>query len=215
MNKKNKIILMGGLLALLFITPISVFAIVYSGGRTNSFRPAQANVQVKEGSSRSDELKDMEYVLSKNTADDNYSVEKTVQIYDERSNSGEWLRVSLIPMWMDADGNVCGGIEGVTDISSIEQSGDKLIYYCGTGADKTAVITLSLADGWAGSWEYKDDGCFYYSGDVNADKTTPALIDRVEITKAVYDKTDGYELRLDVLADALQKSGNAYESRSW
>lgn len=220
MRDKKKKLIMAGLLAGLLITPAVVFAAVYySGERENRFSPAKGDIQVLESNAENEKGEELtnSFVLEKNETDDNYSTEKLVQIYDERSNSGESLRVSFIPMWYDADGNVCGGIDGVTDISeiSLDQSASKLIFYTGTGDSKAPAVTVYLAEGYDSSWEYKGDGCFYYSGEVRDDKTTPLLAERVEITKAVYDSTADCELRLDVLADAIQTSGNAYSDREW
>ena len=119
-------------------------------------------------------------------------------------------------MWLDAEGNVCAGIAGVTDIRSIEldSTANTLTYYSGEGDGKSAVFTLILADGWYSDWTYKKEGCFYYRGSLNEYRTTSPLIAKVELSKAVYDASEGLDLRLDVLADTIQVSADA-DSQRW
>ena len=219
MEKKKKIIVCC-IITLLFIAPIIVLAAIYSSTeRKNKFIPAEAEIEILESGAENPKGSKLtnEYTFTKNTDDDNYSVAKPVQIIDKRSNSGEDLRVCLVPMWYDSEGDVCGGIDGVTDISDIklDETEKKLVYYTGAGTSRTPIITLYLSSGYASNWEYKSDGCFYYSGNVADDNSTLLLVERVEITKSVYDATEGYELRLDVLADALQTNGDAYSNRDW
>ena len=219
MNGKKKKIIIGSLLALLLIPTIAAFAVVYiSNSEVNKFDPAKADMQVKEGNNAADtsEALEKEYTLS-SVAENKYAADKPVQIVDGRSNTGEALRVSFIPMWLDAEGNVCAGIAGVTDIRSIEldSTANTLTYYSGEGDGKSAVFTLILADGWSTDWTYQKEGCFYYHGSLNEDRTTSPLIAKVELSKAVYDASEGLDLRLDVLADTIQVSADADSQRSW
>lgn len=218
--KKKKKIFVCGIIALLFIAPIIVLAVIYnSSERENKFTPAKAEIEILESGAVNPSGPELanKFTLEKNTDNDNYSVPKPVQIIDKRSNSGEELRVCLVPMWYDTEGNVCGSIDGVTDISdiSLDEAEKKLVFYSGAGEGKAPVITLYLSSGYAANWKYKSDGCFYYSGQIADDRTTPRLVEKVEVTKSVYDATEGYELRLDVLAHALQTNGGAYSNREW
>ena len=219
MNGKKKIIIIGSLLALLMIPMIAAFAAVYSSSsEVNKFDPGKADLMILESGQENESGAQLKNDITLSAADENtYTADKLVQIIDGRSNSGETLRVSFIPMWIDTLGNVCGGIDGVTDIRSIEldSSANTLTYYSGTGDLKTPVFTLQLAENWDTDWEYKSEGCFYYSGTLNSDKTTSPLIKKVEVSKAVYDASEGLDLRLDVLADTIQVSADADSNRSW
>lgn len=41
------------------------------------------------------------------------------------------------------------------------------------------------------------------------------LLENVELNDKAYELTDNYILKLDVLADAIQSSGNANAARDW
>lgn len=223
--KKKKRLIIICTVAAFFITPLIVYALMYgSGEKKNDFAPAQANVQVKEGAGENDTKDELvkNYVLTKdNEEGTSYSVEKTVQIVDERSKNDEYLRVTLVPMWYDEAGNVCAGLPGgITDFrtATLDQENNKLVYYNGAETPEP-ILTLYLCSEegklWSDNWTYEDDGYFYYKGPILSGNTTPPLITKVELSKDVYDATDGYELHLDVLADAVQTYGRATEERSW
>jgi hypothetical protein len=213
-NKKQRIVVISAL-ALMIAVPITVLAIVYNSGRTNTFRPAEADIAVKESNAESEMLTDQDYTMSLSD-DDIYSVSKPVEIKDLRSNGGENLRVRFVPMWIDSDGNVCGGVADVTDIRDIELDAEetKLIYYNGSGSSRSPLIVLELAENWKDNgWTFnRDDSCFIYSGALDENKLTSKLLSKVTVSKEVMDKAEGLELQLDVLADAIQKYGGA-ESR--
>ena len=216
-NKKRKAII-GSILALAVAVPVIVFAVVYySNSRKNTFTPAEAEILVKEKNGEEtvsgDELKDQTYTMVQEVQNGTYYTNKTVQIIDRRSNPGEALRVSFVPMWTDSEGNICGGIEGVTDIVStaLIDEDSKLVFRDSSG---NTVITLYLKAGWNDSWSYDEgSGCFLFSGSLSSDKSTPELITKVEISDAVHTSAKDLTLKLDVLADAIQTGGGAAEAR--
>ena len=70
-------------------------------------------------------------------------------------------------------------------------------------------LTLKLVADWEeNGWSYNSsDGCFYYSGTSDSSGLTAQLLDSVELSKAAYDVLAAdYVFRLDVLADAIQKT---------
>lgn len=217
-NKKRIAGICGGITAL-FIAPLIVFAaIYYSSERKNSFAPGSVDIAVNEGNAPDDEGDE---VIKEYTWDGtNYTVDKDVKIKDSRQYPGEMLRVYFIPMWYNKGDN--GEPDDVCDVfnfgSQPAQSGNAFTY---TDGNKT--ITLKMASDWEQSgWSYSDpnadppgDGCFYYSGTLDSSKLTAQLLDSVELNSDAYALTDNYVFILDVLADAIQSSGNAYAARDW
>lgn len=218
MNEKNKRnIIFGSIFAVLLLPPLIAFAVVYNSvQRKNSFKPAEAKIEVAEGNSSGAELEKEFTFSSSNSA---YSVEKPVAVYDVCNKNDEYLRVSFIPMWYDEKGFVCGAIDGISDYKKISLEDNKLIY---KDSNDNELLTLYLADNWNNSWEfddqqtYKQQAYFYYKGLIKSDKTTPDLLERVEIPSIVYDAAkEDYTLRIDVLADAVQQYGDAPSARGW
>ncbi|MCR5730661.1 MAG: hypothetical protein K6G20_09955 [Ruminococcus sp.] len=216
--KKNrkKAIIISSIMVVLFIAPLIVLAVMYqSKERKNSFKPAQANIQVKEGDECSDELiKDTGYTL---TADgDIYKVDKPVQIYDARENNDECLRVKFVPMWYDSDENICGGADVFSDYSKTELENNELRF---KNSFDTTLLTLKLYTDstnpdWSESWEYDpSDECFYYKGKIESGDISETLLSEVQIPKSVYESTTEYTLHIEVLVDAIQTSGNAKNNR--
>lgn len=118
-------------------------------------------------------------------------------------------------MWYDFDGNVCD----IFDFSTLVFSGNTLTYTDDNNTAETdddKKIILTLASDWkTNGWNYNsDDGFFYYSGDLIGEETKQ-LLESVELDQSAYKLTGSYNLRLDVLADAIQSSGNAKNNRDW
>ena len=224
-NKKRIAGICGGITAL-FIAPLIVFAaIYYSSERKNSFAPGSVDIEVNEGNDSSDEGEELEkddYIWVK--SGEIYTADKDVKIKDTRKNPGEVLRVCFIPMWYDKDDN--GEPDNVCDVfnfGSQPTQNDNAFTY--TDGDKT--ITLKMASEMASAreqsgWSYSDpaadppgDGCFYYNGPLESGNLTAQLLDSVELNEKAYELTENYVFRLDVLADAIQSSGDAYATREW
>lgn len=213
-HNKKKTMIIGGIVAAAFVTPLVVMAVMYfSNERVNTFSPATVDIEVREDGLADEQGEQLDNTIE---MDDSKVVNKPVQIYDSRSNDDEELRVCFVPMWYDADDNICGS---VFSIGTPTMSGTALTY---TDGDKS--ITLNLDADWeSNGWRYSDpndttnpgDGYFYYSGSLKYGKLTPQLLDRVELSDDAYVLTTDYKLRIDVLADAIQTSGNAAGTRDW
>jgi hypothetical protein len=212
MDKQNKkhVAGMGGIIAVLFIAPLIVFAVVYnSSERKNSFAPGSVDIKVNEGNGDSDEGEKLTKDYSWQQSDDKYIADKDVKIKDTRKYPGEMLRVMFVPMWYDSEDNVCAVFNfGNQPI----RNGDAFTY---TDGEKT--IKLNMNSDWKkNGWEYQpNDGCFYYTGTLDNSELTAQLLDSVELNANAYALTENYVFRLDVLADAIQTSGNAAETRGW
>lgn len=206
MKQKKKTMIIGGIIAVALVTPLAVLAIMYlSNQRENTFAPASVSIEVRESGLDNEQGEQIDNIIE---MDDSKEIEKPVQIYDSRSNEDEELRVCFVPMWYDTNDNLCGSL---FSISTPTMSENALIYSDG---DKS--ITLNLDTDWESSgWEYRTDGYFYYSGSLNSGKLTPQLLDSVQLSTAAYELTKDYRLRIDVLADAIQASGNASANRNW
>ena len=224
-NNKKKISGISGIIAALFIAPLIVFAAVYfSNERTNSFAPGSVDIAVNEGNNSSDEGEELEKDYTWVKSGNNYIADKDVKIKDTRKNSGEVLRVTFIPMWYDMDEQKesTDVLSDVFNFNSISQEGDTLTY-CdhnsedGNDRSNDKSITLNLKSGWKTSgWSYQaDDGCFYYNGPLDSGNLTAQLLDSVELNAKAYELTENYVFSLDVLADAIQNSGNAATTRQW
>ena len=204
MRKLNKKHLAGfsGIIAVLFMAPLIVLAVVYhSNQRRNDFVPGSVDIKVNEGNDSSDEGEELTKDYKWELSGENYIADKNVRINDSRRFSGEMIRLCFIPMWYDSSGNVCA----VFNFGTPTRSENKLTYTDST--DKT--LTLNLVADWEeNGWSYNSsDGCFYYSGTSDSSGLTAQLLDSVELSKAAYDVLAAdYVFRLDVLADAIQKT---------
>jgi hypothetical protein len=207
--KKRAVLISSGVAAL-FIAPLIAFAVLYSSEtRKNDFAPNSVDIEVREGTTHSDELKNT-LILDNDTK----SVDKPVEIKDTRKSADELLRVCFIPVWYDSAGNACYEFDIGTP--TLRESAQTLTF----GSD-TDVITLHLADGWSDNgWSYSDtDGYFCFNGKVNSDRLTPRLLSSVTLGDDAYALTDpsgrNMTLRIDVLADAIQAGGGASTARQW
>ena len=206
---KKQTAIIGALAACLFIAPLIVFAIVYlSDDRTNAFAPGSVAIQIKEGSSKGSQLVNSGYVWETDGTTGG-TVEKSVEIEDTRKYPGEALRVCFVPMWYDGEGNVCNPFSFGTPV--LDEDNNTLTY-----TDGTKSMTLTLDADWQNNhWEYRADGCFYYTGTLNSDKLTAKLLQSVQLNADAYALTADYDFRLDVLADAIQISDSAADARQW
>ena len=228
-HEKKQMAFIAAVAASLFIMPLLVFAAVYSSDqRKNQFAPANDNVQIAENNNPAADTQTAAYIWTALTNEDNtvsaYAADKSVvfrngksDITDTRQNNDEYLRARFVPVWYDGTGNVCGSIQGVTEYSSVSLNHEDpaqataLVYKSLSGS---TMLTLHLHPDWAQSWRYDPDGqCFYYKELLRTDRTTDPLLVKAEIPKTVSEKADGYTLHLDVLADAVQKSGSAASDR--
>ena len=238
-RKKKNIARINGIIAVLFIAPLIVFAAIYfSNQRKNRFLPCIVDIEVNEGNQTSGMIEDDSFIWTKRaeTPNDNdesnniYYTDKPVKIKDIRKFHGEALRVTFIPMWYDIDENkeVTDVYSKVFNFNNITLLGNNLVYRDhdpadGNDASNDKVITLKMKSDWNTSgWRYSDlnddpsgDGCFYYTGELDNSQLTAQLLDSVELNSNAYGLTENYMFRLDVLADAIQISADAATTREW
>ncbi len=211
-KKLVKTIIFVCIFAFFAVMPIAVLAVIYNSRQSeNNFSPAQTDIQIDENGNKGDELLN-NYTFE--FSNDIYTIDKPVAVYDQRNSDSDYLRVRFVPMWFDENENICS-IDGVTDFctTKLDSSSNTLIF---CDADNKTLLTLRLDSKWSESWKYNSaDCCFYYSGLINPGQTTPLLLSGVEISKNVYNNSQGYKLRIDVLADAIQQYGDSVKERSW
>lgn len=212
-NKKKHTAVMAAALAAAFAVPLIVLAVLYiSNIQKNNFNPATAEVMIAENGGIPAETAENTFVFS---LDDNgnYTAEKQVKIVSSGTADKSGLRVMIIPMWCDSDGNICGSIGNITDFRTQRLSSDDSALEYVNGYGET-VLSLRLDDHWKEKWEFDPViGTFSYKYHLEKGETTSALTAAVEITPAVYEASEGYELKLDVIADTIQLDGDAAEKR--
>ena len=212
-SKKKRTIIISSIIAAVFIVPLTVYAIVYYSSRTNSFAPGSVDIEVHEGDGDGDEGADVTktYTWSPAETEGNFSADKLVQIKDTRTDPNETLRVCFVPMWYDRDEKICVSTFNFGIPEWNEENGTL------TYRDIDRTITLTSADGlMSDGWRYQPtDGVFYYKGSINSSGMTAQLLESVELNGKAYELTEDCDLRLDVLADAIQSSGNADSRRHW
>lgn len=212
---KKRTIIISSIIAAMFIAPLIVFAnAYYSSERTNSFMPGNVDILLhEEGSEILNTGEDPELEKEFHWDDETYSTEKRVKIKDTRKNPGEVLRVCLVPMWVDsADQDIiCGGVFNFTN--PVWNASNNALTY----TDDEMTITLNLDSNWqTNGWSYQPaDHCFYYTGPLDETKLTAQLLQSVQLNENAYALTEDYLFRLDVLADAIQSTGNAGADRGW
>ena len=200
--------------AALVITPIVVFAAVYSSlPRNNEFRQGNVDITIRENNI-AETMHSTELTLN-----DQYVVSKKIEIKDKRSGSDEALRVCFVPIWLDKDDAtmICGN---ACDLGTpVMNTNGKLSYPGG--------MTLTLAGTWTkdentnvwtsnNGWIYRTgEDRFYYSGALETGSLTPTLLESVELSGKALAAASSYTFRLDVLADAIQTSGSALTDRHW
>ena len=220
MNKpKKRRTMIYSVAALLFIAPLIVFAVLYESKlRQNNFKPAEADIHVQEGNDHAEELIKPNGFKWKQSGTD-YTVDKPVQIFDVRKKNDEYLRVSLVPMWYDADGNVCGGDNAFSDYSTIEldrtdQTQATALLFKNSDNDVLLTLKLCTDPRWSDTWEYNaTDHCFYYRGAIRSGDLSTELLSGAQIPGSVFTQTEDYKLHITVLADAIQTSADAKDDR--
>ena len=202
---------------LLFLTPITVFAIMLrSAERVNRFRPAQQEIAIAENNGNPVETQENEIKWSATTnASGNRVAEKEVQVGEMSNPNGDYMRVCIVPTWFDASGCAVSGVQDVTDVlgkSKIE--GNALLFQA---ADNSTKITVHLDEEWASAWNTKQmDGMWYFESKKPIKSGMKEnLITLVEISDDLLQDAEAQNLflRVDVLADAIQTSGNAKNDR--
>lgn len=216
-NKKRTAVLTGALTAA-FVVPLIVLAVVYvSQNVKNDLAPADINISIEENEAEALEIatRSMTFSLSDNGG---YSAEKQVKVLSNGTADESALQVKIVPVWYEENsGNICGSIEGsIGEISDIryQRLNDERNSLEFLNVYNETIISCRLDDYWEEKWSYDNaKEVFIYKVKLDKGEKTSTLISSVEIPKAVYEASEGYELHIDILADTIQTDGNADEKR--
>lgn len=127
---------------------------------------------------------------------DGSNISKLVSIKNT-GKSDEFVRASIIPRWIDEDGNPWAGDSNLIQLN----------------LDKDNVIDLNKDDS-NNLWVYGGDGYFYYIEKLQSGKSTKELLKSVEIKKgaiedSLKEKYNGKKVKIDVNIEAIQPSEKA------
>ena len=111
--------------------------------------------------------------------------------------SDEFVRVSIIPRWIDENENPWTGDSNVIQLN----------------LDEDNVIALNKDD-INNLWVYGEDGYFYYMEKLKSGKSTKELLKSVEIKKdsiedSLKEKYNGKKIKIDVNVEAIQPNEEA------
>ena len=213
-SRKKHIAAVAAGAAVLFLTPLVVFALMLkSEERVNAFHPAEQEVVIAENNGKPAETRENELKWSATTnPEGNYVTVKEVEVGEISNPNGEFLRVYLVPTWYDLSGCVVSGVEDVTDICSSSISNNKLLFK-GSGGNETGV-TVNLVENWSDIWKPMPDAnnvqYFETKQPIKSGDERVKLVSSVEISDKILQdaNTNNIFLRLDVLADSIQSVEN-------
>ncbi len=180
MNKKRRVLLLAGLLAVLAITGIggSLAWLSNAEQANNTFTVGLVNIGIVEnGGLTPIEGGSKDFVPITSTGQ---TVTKDVQIKNLDTPAGRavpaCIRARVVPTWRYAD-----------------------------DSSAAVPVTLVLAD-TSTNWILKDDGYYYYKLPVAPGNLTESLMKNVTVNSAV---PTGAHLEIQVIADAVQAEGGA------
>ncbi len=195
----------------LVVLAVCLFAVIaYAVTKTlknanNRFYPSEADITLYENGNAVSGTNTV--ALTADTSGDILTADKKVEIENTSANAGQelFVRAAIYPKYENGsfDYEIYIPNEGFPE--SI--SGNTF-----TMGD----VTFNLSDNWNDYWFYNSsDGFFYYKNVLANGETTEPLLQSVSIFYnnwlAQYEK--GANLKVDVLADAIQSVGGAVESR--
>ncbi|MDU7548982.1 BsaA family SipW-dependent biofilm matrix protein [Clostridium perfringens] len=127
---------------------------------------------------------------------DGSNISKLVSIKNTGKND-EFVRVSIIPRWIDEDENPWTGDSNLIQLN----------------LDEHNVIALNKGD-INNLWVYGEDGYFYYMAKLKSGKSTKELLKSVEIKKgaiedSLKEKYNGKKIKIDVNVEAIQPNEEA------
>ncbi|AXH51573.1 BsaA family SipW-dependent biofilm matrix protein [Clostridium perfringens] len=127
---------------------------------------------------------------------DGSNISKLVSIKNTGKND-EFVRVSIIPRWIDEDENPWTGDSNLIQLN----------------LDEDNVIALNKCD-INNLWVYGEDGYFYYMAKLKSGKSTKELLKSVEIKKgaiedSLKEKYNGKKIKIDVNVEAIQPNEEA------
>ena len=156
MRKTRMILLMLALLLLSTIGQTICYLTYHTGDTVNPFTAGEVSITVTETFT---------------------GTEKTNVMITNSGTAPAYIRVTAVPGWYDAEGNVV----------PVPVSGT---YDCTVGAD------------WVKQGNY-----YYYTSQVAPGESTPVLFDEVKPKDNLGEDYDGLSFHFDVLADAVQAEG--------
>ena len=215
MSKKKKALIISAIILLLAFPIVAAAISYFSMIRENSFSPADMNIQVKENT-QSDTQTDSSYTFTE--SENGYSVSKKIEAVLSNNNYGGTIRIRLIPSWVKKEGDteyVCANLGNASDFRTWKKGNDgRTVIVCDNYGG--SIVTFVLNEYWSKYWSFdEDEGCFYYTGTAEPGETASQFIENVEISNNVYEATDGYTLKIDVLADIIQSEDSAADKRNW
>ncbi|EIF2087093.1 TPA: BsaA family SipW-dependent biofilm matrix protein [Clostridium perfringens] len=127
---------------------------------------------------------------------DGSNISKLVSIKNTGKND-EFVRVSIIPRWIDENENPWTGDSNLIQLN----------------LDEDNVIALNKGD-INNLWVYGEDGYFYYMAKLKSGKSTKELLKSVEIKKdsiedSLKEKYNGKKIKIDVNVEAIQSNEEA------
>ncbi|XZM46540.1 BsaA family SipW-dependent biofilm matrix protein [Clostridium perfringens] len=127
---------------------------------------------------------------------DGSNISKLVSIKNTGKND-EFVRVSIIPRWIDENENPWTGDSNLIQLN----------------LDEDNVIALNKGD-INNIWVYGEDGYFYYMAKLKSGKSTKELLKSVEIKKdsiedSLKEKYNGKKIKIDVNVEAIQSNEEA------
>ena len=127
---------------------------------------------------------------------DGSNISKLVSIKNTGKND-EFVRVSIIPRWIDEDENPWTGDSNLIQLN----------------LDEDNVIALNKDD-INNLWVYGEDGYFYYMAKLKSGKSTKELLKSVEIKKgaiedSLKEKYNGKKIKIDLNVEAIQPNEEA------
>lgn len=218
MKKSAKIFSVCTAIVVLAALAVIVYAIVNSKANKtvkNDFYPAEISIAVQENGELNENpqtTKKLEW-----TADgENFKAKKQVKILnadkDGENNADAYIRVCLVPHWtVTLEDGTEADIASTKEITSFGNYPTNIEGNTFTMGD----VTFNLSSDWKSSWIYNStDGYFYCKNIVSIGDSTSQLLDSISMTKEAYEKiSDGVNLRVDVLSDAIQTEGGAVDAR--
>lgn len=224
------------IIALTIITPVSLtaFALRYfSNQEVNHFQEGKANIQIAENNHTADDVVETNLTWEKEVQNETvyYVSDKLVTLTSQFDDQN--LRLMLIPSWWKKYQNnqekLVAGLANskYTDFSYVKlnRSVSELTLDVYTASDILIMSYLLNPSTFSKNWEIPADekislDAFYlhYKGNeqLKKDEESAPLIIAVRIPEDVYNTMyPDYELHIDVIADAIEKYGDAVDNRTF
>ncbi|MEE3491022.1 MAG: hypothetical protein VZR10_09135 [Methanobrevibacter sp.] len=232
MNKKKKLSRKwGAIISLAVIFPVSLtaFALHYfSNQEVNIFKEGKANIQIAENNVPAGDMIELDLFWEKEIQDETvyYVSDKLVTFKSEFDDQN--LRVMLIPSWWKENNLVAGLANSkYTDFSYVKlnRSVSELTLDVYTANDILIMSYLLNPSSFSKNWEIPtgekislDSFYLHYKGteQLKKEEVSAPLITAVRIPEEVYNTMyPDYELHIDVIADAIEKYGDAVDNRNF